>query len=213
MAFCNSCGANLDPAAKFCNKCGLPVAGAAAASIPASTISTAPTPTYMAPATPQGSSALKIVLIIIAAVVALGLLGLASAGFVAWRIAKHSHVHQDGNSVSVDTPFGKVESTQDPQEAARNLGVDVYPGAQVRKNGTASASFGGIHTVSASFDTSDTVDQVAAFYKNKFPNAMVTSSDPGRCTIVSNDHKNMLTINIEGSGGTTKIQIANITRN
>jgi hypothetical protein len=41
---------------------------------------------------------------------------------------------------------------------------------------------------------------------------MVTSSDAGRCTIISNDHKSMITINIEAEGGKTKIQITNVTR-
>jgi hypothetical protein len=41
---------------------------------------------------------------------------------------------------------------------------------------------------------------------------MVTTSDAGRCTIISNDHGNMVTINIEAEGGKTKIQITNVTR-
>jgi hypothetical protein len=56
------------------------------------------------------------------------------------------------------------------------------------------------------------VDKVASFYKSKFPNAMVTTSDAGRCTIISNDHKSMVTINIEAEGDKTKIQITNVTR-
>jgi len=110
----------------------------------------------------------------------------------------------------VETPFGSVETTKDPEEVANNLGVDLYPGAEIRKNGAASASFGGIHTVSVTADTDDPVDRVASFYKSKFPRAMVTTSDSGHCTIVSNDHKNIVTINIEASGDKTKIQISNV---
>jgi hypothetical protein len=40
---------------------------------------------------------------------------------------------------------------------------------------------------------------------------VVTSSDAGRCTILSNDRKSMITINIEARGGKTKIQITNVT--
>ena len=43
-------------------------------------------------------------------------------------------------------------------------------------------------------------------------NAMVTSSDAGRCTIISNDKTSMITINIEAEGNKTKIQITNVTK-
>jgi hypothetical protein len=41
---------------------------------------------------------------------------------------------------------------------------------------------------------------------------MVTTSDQNRCTIVSNDQKNMITINIEARGDTTKLQITNVSK-
>ena len=52
--------------------------------------------------------------------------------------------------------------------------------------------------------------KVSAFYKQKFPDATVTSCDAGRCTIVSNDHGRILTINIDSEGDKTKIQITNV---
>jgi hypothetical protein len=149
---------------------------------------------------------------VVGVVVLLGIFGIASLGFFAWRVAHHTRVHQDGNNVRVETPFGSVETTKDPGEAARNLGVDLYPGAEVLKNGAASATFGNMHTVSLNSETTDSVDKVASFYKSRFPNAMVTTSDAGRCTIISNDHGNMVTINIEAEGGKAKIQITNVTR-
>ena len=53
---------------------------------------------------------------------------------------------------------------------------------------------------------------MCAFYKAKFPNATVTSSDQNRCNIVSNDQKNMITINIEADGDSTKLQITNVSK-
>ena len=151
MAFCNSCGAALNPGTRFCNKCGAAVLASAPASAfrsAAPAASSPPVPAATAQATPsQGSGALKIILIVVGVFVLIGILGVASVGFFAWRVARHTHVRQDGNNVKVETPFGTVESTKDPEEAARNLGVDIYPGAQVLKDGTASASFGGVHTV------------------------------------------------------------------
>jgi hypothetical protein len=54
------------------------------------------------------------------------------------------------------------------------------------------------------------VDQVSAFYKAKFPNAMVTTSDQNRCKIIAQDQKNMTTIDIQADDGQTKIQITHV---
>ena len=88
------------------------------------------------------------------------------------------------------------------------LGVDLYPGAQAVKNGAATATFAGnIHTASATLQEQRSVDQVAAFYKAKFPSAMVSTSDQNRCTIIANNQKNMTTINIQAHDGQTKTQL------
>jgi uncharacterized OB-fold protein len=216
MAFCNSCGTSIVPGTRFCGKCGAPILASTiplAGAVTSTPVSSLP-PTSVPPTgTNQGGGALKAILIVVGVVVLLGVLGMVSLGVFAWRVAHHSHVRQDRNNVKVETPFGSVETSKDPEEVARNLGVELYPGAEVLKNGANSASFGGIHTVSLNSESSDSVDQVASFYKPKFPNAMVTTSDAGRCTIISNDHKNMVTINIEAEGGKTKIQITSVTHN
>ncbi len=216
MAFCNSCGTTIVPGTRFCSKCGAPIlastlppvsAAGNSTSVPSATPASTP-----AANTAQGGGALKIILILVGVVVLLGVVGIASLGFVAWHVAHHTHVRQDGNNVKVETPFGSVETTKDPEEAARNLGVDLYPGVEVLKDGATSATFGGVHTVSLNSQSTDSVDKVASFYKSKFPNAMVTTSDAGRCTIISDDHRNMVTINIEAEGDKTKIQITTVTR-
>ncbi|MGA9390220.1 MAG: zinc ribbon domain-containing protein [Candidatus Sulfotelmatobacter sp.] len=218
MAFCNACGTSITPGTGFCSKCGAPILAStlppspAAGTVPPVTSTPASSIPPVSPSQGGGGGALKVVLIVVGVVVLLGILGIASLGLFAWRMAHHTRVHQDGNNVRVETPFGNVETTKDPAEAARNLGVDLYPGADVSRNGAASATFGSMHTVSLSAETTDSVDKVASFYKSKFPNAMVTSSDAGRCTIVSNDHRNIVTINIDAEGGRTKIQITNVTR-
>ena len=91
-------------------------------------------------------------------------------------------------------------------------GIDIYPAAELQNNSAATATFGGIHSASAAFTTSDSVDKVCAFYKSKFPAAMVTTSGDNRCTLISNDQKNMITINIESKGAGTKIQLTNVTK-
>jgi hypothetical protein len=210
MPFCNSCGANVDAGIKFCNKCG---AAVAAPGTGAAVAAPATVPGPAAPAQGGGSGVLKVILIVVGVFVILGVLAVSTVAFIGWRVARNLHVRQQGDHVKVETPFGNMETSQSPEDAARNLGVDVYPGAEVQKNGAATATFGGVHTASASFKTPDSVEQVSTFYKAKFPGAMVTTSDQNRCTIIAQDQKNMTTINIEGDAGQTKIQITHVTHN
>jgi len=207
MAFCNSCGATLNPGTAFCTKCGAANAGGPAA---------APTPAARplpAPPPSKGSgSTLKIILIVIGVVVLIGILGVASLSFFVYRVAKSAKVSQNGDNVKVETPFGSVESSKDPEKVAKDLGMDIYPGAEIQRNGAATATFGGIHTVTANFESSDSVDKVCTFYKSRFPAANVTSSDQNRCTIVSNNPPNSVSINIESNGDGSKFQITSVSK-
>jgi hypothetical protein len=217
MAFCNSCGASMTPGTRFCNKCGAAVLASspAPAVTPAAAVGSAqpavPVAAVPAPA-PGGSGALKAILIVVGVIVLVGILCVATLGFFAWRVARHARIRHEGDNVKVETPFGTVQSTTDPQEAARTLGVDVYPGAQVLKEGATSMTFGGVHTNSLKSQSTDSVDKVCSFYKPKFPNAMVMSSDANQCTIVSNDQKNMITINVKAEGDKTQIIITNVSK-
>lgn len=199
MAFCNSCGATLNEGAKFCNQCGASIGGVA--------------PTTAAPGSPPaGSSGLKIVLIVIAVIVALGVVGIGAVSFIAYHAVKHAHVAQNGDDVKVETPFGRFETSKDPDEVLKNLGVEIYPGAQIKKNNAAIATAGSMRTATASFSTEDSPDKVCTFYKSQFPKATVSSSDEDRCTIVNTDQKNVTTINVEHGGSTTTFQIASVNK-
>jgi hypothetical protein len=208
MAFCNACGATLDGGAKFCTKCGAtqPLGRASAA------VSSSPAPAATSLATgPQSNNALKVILIVVAVIVGLGILGIAAVSFIGYRIATHTRVrNQDGN-VRVETPFGTVQSSTDPDEAARNLGVELYPGATVVKGTSSNMNMGSMHTAAAEFESSDPANSVAEFYKSKVPGANVVSSNADHYSIISTDKKNMLTISIEPRDGKTRIHIARVT--
>jgi hypothetical protein len=211
MAFCNSCGATLSPGMKFCNKCGAPQADAVAApgAMPP------PPMTVMAPAPPPttgGSSALKIILIVIAAIVGVGILGMVTCGVVLHRAIKSAHVSQNGNNVKVETPFGNMETSSDPEQTAKDLGVEIYPGAQVQKTGTASVTFGSLHTVTANFESPDPVEKICDFYKQKFPGATVSSSDQTHCSIIASDQKTSTTITVQPNGDGSRLQIVAMTK-
>ena len=217
MAFCNSCGANIVPGTRFCNKCGAAVLTstlppvASPPSVGSAPVSP-PTPPVAPPPPTSSGGAVKAILIVVGVIVLVIFLGVASLGFFAWRVARHTHVRQEGDNVKVETPFGTVQTTNDPQAAAHDLGVDLYPGAQALKEGATSATFGTVHTASLNFETSDSVDKVCSFYKPKFPNAMVMTSDANECTIVSNGQQNMITINAKMDGGKTRIVITNVSK-
>jgi hypothetical protein len=213
MAFCNSCGANIVPGTRFCNKCG---AAILASSLPPAAAVSAPPATSAPPAvTPTPTSdggALKAILIVVGVIVVVAVLCVASLGFFAWRVAHRTHVRQEGNNVKVETPFGTVQTTSDPETAAHDLGVDLYPGAHVLKEGATSATFGSVHTAALNLESSDSVDKVCSFYKPKFPNATVMTSDANQCTIVSQAQKNMITINAKAEGDKTRIVITNVSK-
>jgi zinc-ribbon domain len=209
MAFCNSCGSVMEAGARFCPKCGTaapPGTVTPAAATPAVPLAAAPP---LAPA--QGSSALKIILIVVAVIVGLGILGLGATAFFVHRVISRSHIHQKDGDVRVETPFGTMESTTDPGQAAHDLGVDLYPGATVVKGGATNMTIGGMHTAAAEFESSDPVATVADFYKSKFPHANVTSGQEGRYNIISSDKSNLFTITIEPRDGKTRINIAKVT--
>jgi uncharacterized membrane protein YvbJ len=208
MAFCNSCGKELVSGTKFCNQCGASVSAS-----PASAPSAIPAP----PA--KSGSALKVVLIVVAVIVGLGILGVAGVSYVTYRAVtspyragKNVHIAENDSNMKVDTPFGTIESSQDPEKVSKNLGIDIYPGAQMKKNGAVESTFGKMHTMTAIFETSDSADQVCNFYKSRFPNTAVANTFSSNCSFVSNDPSNMLTMNIQSMGGSTRIQITSVTK-
>jgi hypothetical protein len=200
MAFCNACGTNLENGAKFCPTCG----GVQSASNP---VAVAPLAT---PPPPEANSGVKTVLIVVAAIVVMGMVGLAAVTFVGLRIAHHSRItNRDGN-VRIESPLGNVESTTDPASVARDLGVDIYPGARVLTGNAANVTVGGMHTVAAEFETDDSSDKVAVFYKSKFPNPTVSTTNGGSTTIVSTDKQGLVTVTIEPEGSKTRIHVASV---
>lgn len=204
MAFCNSCGATLEPGAEFCNKCG----AKQAAPSPASPAATTAAGTTAPPA--QGGSALKIILIVVAVIVGLGIIGVGTVSYIAYRAVKGTRVEQSGGKVKVETPFGKVETSDDSADVIRDLGVDVYPGAQILDKESAIMNIGGMRTATAQFETSDSVEDVANFYRQKYPNANYTANNDNR-TIFLTDKDWVLTITVERRDGKTHVVVSNIT--
>lgn len=207
MAFCNSCGAPLEAGTKFCNKCG--VAAAASGAVPVATQAAA---TPGAPAQKGGGSALKIILIVVAVIVGLGILGIGTTAFFIHRAISRSHVEERNGKIKIESPLGNLETSTDPDEAAKNLGVELYPGAEMQKNGSASMTIAGMHTSTAVLQSEDPPEKVAAFYKDKLPNTTYSSNQGNRYTMMAGDKNDMTTINIEPRDTGSMIQISRVTK-
>ncbi len=225
--FCTKCGTVLSGDTAFCTKCGAPV-GATAASTPATSGSTpqaytpqpyvppasnAPmTSTYAQPvavAAPVkgGPSALKIILIIVAVFVGLGILCVAGIMFGIYRVSKAVHVSSNGG-VEVSTPGGTF-SAGNTSVSSSDLGVDLYPGA-TQQQGAVKVSTPNGTAITAAYVTSDPMDKVVDFYKEKLgPSASVFQSDKSAVLSLTSDDKKtsvMVTISSE-TPGQTKIGI------
>ena len=205
MAFCNSCGAALESGTKFCNKCGAAASAGNAspgASTPAAVPGTQPK---------QGSSAVKIILIVVAVLVGLGIIGIGTVSYIGYRIAKSSHVTERNGRVSIDSPLGSMEANGNAEDAAKDIGLDLYPGATPKKNGSVTMTIAGVHTTTAVLETSDSASKVAEFYRAKLPNANY-SSQGDNYSMYSGGKDDMTTVSIQGQGDTTTIQLTRVSK-
>jgi hypothetical protein len=138
----------------------------------------APAGSFAQPASVQakgGGSALKIVLIIVAILVGIGILGAGAMGFMVWRVA-HA-IRQHAGQFSMSTPEGTVTGRNTANFTPEELGTDIYPGAQSTPGGMRMKLPSG-SIVSGVFLTPDSKDQVLAFYKGKLGNGASVFDNP-----------------------------------
>ena len=237
-AFCTKCGTPLNEGMAFCTKCGAPAAAASAGSSPtpytppaasspqaytppaytppasnAPGYASAPpsyTPVAAAPPQKGGNTALKIVLIIVAVFVGLGILSAAGVSYFVYRASKVVHVSNDGKGVELSTPAGTF-SAGDTAVSASDLGIDPYPGANQQKGAVRINTPKG-SMVTAVFETNDPLDKVLSFYKDKMGSgASAFQSDKGAVLTLADETKKtnvMVTIGTDDSNdGKTTITI------
>jgi hypothetical protein len=235
VQFCSVCGTPVNPGAPS----SAPTAGSAytpvnipsqPASSSQSTAGTPPLPGYTpiaaAPAgyapppaaypAKSGGSALKIILIILAVFIGLGILGAGAFGFMVWRVAHSIHLNSKDGQLTVNTPGGSVTASNENNFTPEELGTDIYPGAQSVHGGMRmNLPTGSI--ISGVFVTPDSKDKVLAFYKDKFGSeaSVFDNETSAMVSVKKGSHENiMVTITARPSenGGKTKIAIVH-TRN
>ncbi len=187
-AFCSKCGAPLTAGTAFCSSCGAPVAATAppiAAALPAQPVAAYGQQSTGYPIAPAKSSggALKIILIVVAVVIAIGVVSAGAMGFMAWRVAKSVKVNDNGNGATMSLPGVGTLSAGDSVANDADLGVPAYPGATQEKGGM-NLNSGSASMVMAHFVTSDSPSQVVDFYKSKMGEGTV-SVDTGNGTVLN----------------------------
>ena len=211
-SFCSKCGAELSPETRFCQGCGAPTGFTAvpAAAVHAGQVALAPAPAVTAPS----SGTVKVVLIIIGVIVGLGMLTAVAVMFGLWRISRSVHVDRAGG-MTITTPAGKFSSgrTSTAHLSESEVGAPIYPGAVAEEGGF---KLGGDSGTMATyvFKTSDSVQQVLAFYRDKFgpKTSVVETPQGGIVTAAKNDNEGvMVTVGRDDNEDKTSITITHAT--
>jgi hypothetical protein len=137
-----------------------------------------------APAKSGGSSALKIILIILGIFAFLVLLVVCLLAYACHKVKQSFHTDSKTGETTISVPGTSISANSSMKYTADELGTDVYPGAEAAKSGNMKMNIAGNSVVSASFLTSDSKDQVVAFYKDKL-GSETTSMDFGANSILS----------------------------
>jgi hypothetical protein len=208
MSFCTGCGNSVDPASKFCDKCGKPMSAMPAQPAASTAAAPARAPIAQQPAAPaKGGGLLKPLLIIFGILALLFVLAIAGIIGFGYYVAKQAKIHQtEGGGAKIETPFGNIEA-DDPAKSAEKMGIEVYPGAEAIKNGSGSISMGDFSAGSAAFQTTDPVDQVAAYYKEQYPKAVHSESNGVHSFTVDSKDK-VVIITVQEQGSKTGITLA-----
>jgi len=211
-SFCAKCGSALSANEQFCTSCGTAAATGSAA--PAQPSAAQP---GAAPAS-SGSSAAKIILIIVAVVVGLGIIVIGGGIFAIRHYITHNiHVSGPNGQMTMQTPEGKINFNTAQTYTAADLGVDPYPGAESTRGGMKMDLPTG-SMVTGVYLTADSKDHVVDYYKGKFGStlAVFDTADAAILTFaISKQESVMVTITAKPSeyDGKTRITITHTKSN
>lgn len=227
--FCTKCGTALPEGMKFCLGCGAPVPDAAAPITPGPLAQPpvapmAPTPMAaeprLAPVAPaaaapsKGSPVLKIVLIVVAVLIFFGVLSAGACVYFVYRAKQRvSQLEkQVQSSLPVSTDSTQVPASPDQTASVVDMAIPPYPGATVL--GERSQLMGVAGFKVQQYVTTDSVDNVLAFYRDKLgPKAMVTQSgNQASLHVVRSNAVVNIAITVDKASGKTKITITSIGR-
>jgi hypothetical protein len=228
--FCTSCGSPVEENLKFCPQCGAQVGAPSAPPPPAPAPAAAPPPSVApaaapaagvaaagAPAAKAGSPILKIVLIVVGFLVLIGAVGTVTCGYLVYR-AKQKLTGMVETAKTMSGKEGTAEISVEKAgegseaEAAATADVPPYPGSTATEGG-GQFSFGGKGGISSQeYETSDTIEQVLAFYKDKLGSKIRVQESEGKAmfTYTSKNGLTTVTITRDAEAEKTKITIGRI---
>jgi zinc-ribbon domain len=176
---CTKCGAPLASTSEFCNSCGAPVAK-------------------------NSGGALKVILIVVAIMVGIGILGAGALGFTAWRVSKSIAANSKTNDALFSIPgLGTIATGNDATADPSQLGAPLYPGA-VQEKGAVSIGISKAAGAEAHFTTGDPISQVVDFYTSNMPGAIIASTAKGAVIDAGPSAKDRATVTISPGSGTNK---------
>jgi len=147
---------------------------------------------------------------------ALGIAALVSTGFY---IADHVSVSsRDEGDTTVETPFGSIHVRESDRLDPSILGVPVYPGSVRDHDNRGLASFhfdfgdhhGAFAVAAAGYHTSDSVERVTAFYRDRLPHWLISDKGDGRVEISFTKHGYRRFVAIHEDDGETHIALASV---
>jgi hypothetical protein len=210
-SFCTKCGAQVSPDNQFCTACG---ASSAAGAAVATSL-----PPAAAPAR-SGGSAVKVILIVVAVFIGMGIIGAGIFGYGVWRISRAVHVSGGSGAdrqVTINTPGGTITADSSEKFTASELGTEIYPGARPG-HGSMRMEMPTGSMVTATFITSASKDQVLAFYKANLGSAATVVDMPdGAILTLPRGQQESVTVTITSkpseNDGKTKIAIVHTKSN
>lgn len=115
--------------------------------------------------------------------------------------------NRDGGRM--EAPFGVITAGNQPQQLAKGLGLDLYPGAAGEKG--AQAEMQNSTMVTMTFRTPDPPNRVIEFYHVRYPDATVKRHGQ-QITLVQVSLRDTLTIKAYPQNGHTEIAVSDISR-
>jgi hypothetical protein len=205
MAVCTKCGAPLTSATGSCNSCGTPIATGAPQAAP-------PPPGYPVAPTRSSGGALKIVLIVVAVVVGIGILGVGTLAYIGWRVSKAATagitINSSGNGATVTVPgVGTVATGTSATVTAQDIGVPLYPGATQDTDSSQTTASNTTRVVQATFWTGDPVSSVTAFYQGKLGDSLTVMGLGDETIMNYGGGNNAVTMMVNSENGKTKINV------
>ncbi|HWB32633.1 MAG TPA: hypothetical protein VG714_05625 [Acidobacteriaceae bacterium] len=156
-----------------------------------------PVSPYGAAPPQSGGGALKVILIVIAVAIGLGILGVGMLGFMGYRA-----FHKASATFAAGTGAGVSDD---------ELGISIYPGSVRVDNGSMRVKIGTHAMTTAAYTTSDPASSVISFYKDKLGDGVIVNESAAGTTLqtVESESKGhlLVTVSPDSAGNGTRIVI------